>query len=167
MTIFFFACTGTASVCACRGVFMCLVPNVHSLCCAHSCRPCNTTGYLLYVCGIHASVHLPSSGSSYLASLLGYYLLPWLQGCPGFCAPGPTPPADPQCSGEHTPGQGHAHHHQVQAEKPDFIHKQLRLSPLKTKAATIFLNCDLFFIYHLHLETRKPPVMSSSSTPRD
>lgn len=44
-----------------------------------------------------------------------YYLLPWLQGSPGFCTPGPTPPPDPQRSGEHTPSQGHAHHHQVKA----------------------------------------------------
>lgn len=46
-----------------------------------------------------------------------YYLLPWLQGSPGFCTPGPTPPPDPQRSGEHTSSQGHAHHHQVKAKK--------------------------------------------------
>lgn len=45
------------------------------------------------------------------------YLLPWLQGSPGFGTPGPTPPPNPQRSGEHPPSQGHAHHHQVK----DFI----------------------------------------------
>lgn len=42
-----------------------------------------------------------------------YYLLPWLQGSPGFCTPSPAPPPNPQRSGEHTSSQGHAHHHQV------------------------------------------------------
>uniref|UniRef100_A0A3Q2R2X3 Uridine-cytidine kinase n=1 Tax=Fundulus heteroclitus TaxID=8078 RepID=A0A3Q2R2X3_FUNHE len=39
------------------------------------------------------------------------------EGSPGFCTPSPAPPPDPQHSGEHTPSQGYAHHHQVKAER--------------------------------------------------
>lgn len=65
---------------------------------------------------IHVSVHLPSFHSSHPALLPLFFLLPWLQGSPGFCTPGPTPTTDSQRSGEHAPGQGHAHHHQVKAK---------------------------------------------------
>lgn len=51
-----------------------------------------------------------------------HHLLPWLQGSPGFCAPGSTPPPNPQRPGEHSPSQGHAHHHQVKATKAHSFH---------------------------------------------
>uniref|UniRef100_A0A673AC69 Uridine-cytidine kinase n=1 Tax=Sphaeramia orbicularis TaxID=375764 RepID=A0A673AC69_9TELE len=40
------------------------------------------------------------------------------EGSPGFSAPGPTPPPDPQRSGEHPPSEGHAYHHQKQGNQP-------------------------------------------------
>lgn len=114
-----FACTYTY---ACLSVCVCFL-TMHTYC-TRLPRSVSCT-YCFYVCCIHVSAHLPSSHSSHPAPPPLYYLLPWLQGSPGFCTPGPTPPPDPQCSGEHTPGQGYAHHYQVKAERSHLLQEQL------------------------------------------
>ncbi|KAM8864692.1 uridine-cytidine kinase-like 1 isoform 6-T6 [Spinachia spinachia] len=45
---------------------------------------------------------------------------------PGFCTPGSAPPPDPQRSGEHAAGPGHAHHHQKQGNEPRRVHLLLQ-----------------------------------------